>query len=287
MRYLVFHYREDILNPFLRTTESNTGEKMKNQCVDTPLFRENFSFRTEENLPGSWYVERNSELNVPAIRCGVKCIEFLSAGNKFLPVIPDTENVVVRFTSSMNFESAKSVGFTLFFHYDTFTGRGKAVRFTMIDGQAPAVLFGTTSRNLFQAEQSGTLAVDREVFLKDFDCELRVIEGKVTFTLGGKSISFATEKGSGKVAFSREHFFDVLFMKKFEIDGDFPKNSLKTHSFTVPLPDTLTYYPIFCDVTLSDYGNCMDAKLSFRGGVCETPLGEGNYHGLRADIHSF
>ena len=284
MRYLVFHYREDILNPFLRTTESNTGEKMEDQRVGTSLFRETFSFRTEENLPGSWYVERNSELNVPAIRCGEKCIEFLSAGNKFLPVIPDVENVVVRFTASMNFEAAKSIGFTLFFHYDTFTGRGKALRFTMKDGQAPSVLFGTTARNLFQTEQSGALALSREVFLKDFDCELRVVDGKVTFTLAGESISFATEKGSGKVAFSREHFFDVLFMKKFEIDGSPLQTSLKTSSFTVPLPDTLTYYPIFCDVLLSDYGNCMDAKLSFRGGVCETPLGEGNYHGLRADI---
>ena len=58
----------------------------------------------------------------------------------------------------------------------------------------------------------------------------------------------------------------------------------KEKTFTLPMPDSLTWYPIFCDVTLRDYGSCMDAELSFRGGVAETQAGEGNYHGMRADL---
>ena len=257
---------------------------MKMTKALSPLFRETFLFRTEENLPGSWYVERNSELNVPAIRCGENCIEILSAGNKFLPVIPDTGDCQVRFSASMNYESAKYLGFTLFFHYDTFSGRGEAVQFTVSEVDKPLIRYGSTRCNRFFPEQEAAVSLERDVFLKTFDCEITVQGDSLTFSLGGQSVSFRCKKGSGKVAFSREHFFDVLHIRRFEIDGELPEKSLETRKFTVPLPDTLTYYPIFCDVTLSDYGNCMDAELSFRGGVCETLLGEGNYHGLRADI---
>lgn len=257
---------------------------MSDQKKWEPLFRETFLFRTGEDLPGSWYVERNSDLNVPAIRCGEKNIEFLSAGNKFLPVIPDTENCHVRFSASMDFATAKKLAFTLFFHYDTFSGRGEALHFSVAEGEAARVAYGSTGRNLFFPEQEQTFSLDQSVFLRPFDCEMLIGDETVSFTIAGKEFSFSCKKGSGKIAFSREHFFDVLRITSFEIDGDLPERSLSRNSFTIPLPDTMTYYPIFCDVTLTDYGNCMDAQLSFRGGVCESLLGGGNYHELRADL---
>ena len=60
------------------------------------LFREDFTTQTD-GLPGSWIVEQNSDIkNVPAIRSGENCIELLSAGNKYLPILPPIRSFVLR-----------------------------------------------------------------------------------------------------------------------------------------------------------------------------------------------
>ena len=86
------------------------------------LFNEMFSSETD-GLPGGWYVERNTDLaDVPAIRRGDKSVNILSAGNKFLPVIPDTADCRVKFTASITYNAAGSFSIILCFRYDTFTG---------------------------------------------------------------------------------------------------------------------------------------------------------------------
>ena len=67
------------------------------------LFKEDFT-TDQAGLPGAWYVEQESDMpHVPAIESGEDCINFLSAGNKYVPVIPDTNDARVDFTFSVNY----------------------------------------------------------------------------------------------------------------------------------------------------------------------------------------
>ena len=98
----------------------------------------------------------------------------------------------------------------------------------------------------------------------------------------GQTVEFEIEDGRGKIAVCREHFFDVLKITAFEITTDESiKGSRK--SFTIPMSEEPTMYPLYCDIDLDDFGNCMDVNISLRGGVKETEAGEGHYSGKRMD----
>ena len=257
----------------------------KQKEVLVPLFEETFTAETD-GLPGGWYVEQNTDMpQVPAIRCGDHCIELLSAGNKFLPIIPDTSDCLVKFTASVNYEASEQFGIILCFRYDTFTGRGQYVR--LINPKKTDTLnveYGTTRLNQFTPLETQSAKLNAALFNQPIDCRMELRGDAMKLTLLGKNFKFTVRNGSGKIALAREHFWDVLKVLAFSIDGNPPKTGGKEQKFTIPLPDSLTYYPIFCDVTLRNYGNCMDASLTFRGGVPETNVGEGNYHGIRADL---
>ena len=250
------------------------------------LYTETFSTETG-GLPGGWHVEQNTDMpQVPAIQCGDHCVELLSAGNKFLPVIPDTDDCRVRFSVKINYAAAEQFGFTVCFRYDTFSGCGQYVRFlNPYKSDEFTVEYGTTALNYFTPADVRTIPADKAQFGQIMDFEL-VVQGTLLKVkiYNREEISFKIRKGTGKIAFSREHFWDVLKITHLEIEGKLPEKTAKPISFTVPLPDAPTWYPIFCDVTLTDYGNCLDAALSFHGGVAETEAGEGNYHCMRADL---
>lgn len=249
------------------------------------LYSETFT-TTVNGLPGGWYVEQNTDMpQVPAIACGDRCVELLSAGNKFLPVIPDTADCQVDCKVKINYAAAEQFGFMVCFRYDTAAGRGQFVRF-----QNPSktdelqVEYGTTALNYFTPEQAQKIKVNRTKFEQEIEFRLTVRGNVLKVRIFNSEFCFRIRKGTGKIAFAREHFWDVLKIVQLEIAGDAPIISDKPCKFTVPLPDTPTWYPIFCDVTLTDYGNCLDADLSFHGGVAETEVGEGNYHVIRADL---
>ena len=250
------------------------------------IFHESFSTETD-NIPGGWYVEQNSDMpQVPALECGEKCVEFLSAGNKFIPVIPDTADCNVKFSAKVNYEAAEHFGFMVCFRYDIETGEGQYIRFENPADSSEVVLhYGTTKGNNFTPECTQSITAKKALFNKEMDFELAISGNTLQVRLFDKEeLCFQIKKGTGKIAFAREHFWDVLKITSLEILGDKVKAAAKPVTFTVPLPDTPTWYPLFCDVTLTDYGNCLDADLSIHGGVAETPVGEGNYHGIRSDI---
>ena len=250
-----------------------------------PLFHESFTTETD-GLPGGWHVEQNTDMpDVPAIRRGEACVELLSAGNKFLPIIPDTSDFQADITMRINYDSAQQFAFLICFRYDMESGRGQAIRISNPRQAAElSVEYGTMRLNEFTAKEGKTFKVRRSLFSGPIRTFLSAEGTGITVSLLGVKADFTIAKGKGKLAVAREHFWDVLKITACEILGEKPRSAGKDVSFTVPMPDSLTYYPIFCDVTLRDYGNCMDAMLSFRGGVAETPAGEGNYHAMRADI---
>ena len=249
------------------------------------LFNEMFSSETD-GLPGGWYVERNTDLaDVPAIRRGDKSVNILSAGNKFLPVIPDTADCRVKFTASITYIAAGSFSIILCFRYDTFTGHGQYVRWLNPAGTDELIVeYGTTRLNIFTPVETRKFRSDTEAFKVPMNFEIDLRGTALSVIFSGGETKFKAAKGKGKIAIARDHFWDVLRLTSFTIEGEPPENCAKPVSFTVPLPDSLTCDPIFCDVTLQDYGNCMDAELAFHGGVAETPTGEGNYHEKRVDM---
>ena len=102
------------------------------------LFRETFVSETN-GLPGGWHVEQNSDMpQVPAFRKADHTIELLSAGNKYLPIIPDTTDVRVKMTFGIHYEDENDFGFYLCFRYNTFTGRDNTSGFTAKNWKIPS-----------------------------------------------------------------------------------------------------------------------------------------------------
>ena len=257
--------------------------KKKNGLVS--LYRETFASETD-GLPGGWIVEQNTDMpQVPAFRKADNAIELLSGGNKYLPVIPETADSRVNMTFNIHYEDENDFGFYLCFRYDTFTGRGQYIRLHREKLEASVLVeYGTTRLNHFTPADSKKFKVDKACFEHPMDFSLTVRGTKAEVLFLKHTVSFKVKSGRGGIALAREHFFDVFQVLVFTVEGNAPEAVAKEKKFTIPMPDSLTWYPIFCDVTLRDYGSCMDAELSFRGGVAETLPGGGNYHGMRADL---
>ena len=254
------------------------------------LFHETFN-TVSNGLPGGWYVENNSTLkSVPAIRSGKNYIELLSAGNKYLPVIPDVSDCTVKCTISFNFSMTKNdfeggFAFLTSFRYDTITGRGQTLRMRRNQKNETVVLeYGTTRRNIFTASAATEISVPDAELDKPVAMILTIRGTSLFVEIFGQSVHFEIAEGKGKIAISREHFFDSLKILAYEIETEENLSAGKRKTFTIPVSEEPTYYPMVCDVELEDYGNCMDVSLSLHGGVHETPIGEGSYHGKRMDL---
>ncbi len=248
------------------------------------IFQESFdSFLN--GLPGAWYVESNSDLKeVPAFRCGEKCIEFLSAGNKYLPIIPALTDFIVEGTFSFSLKAAGSFGMYISFGYDPGTGRGETLHIKRPNDEKFLYLEkGSMRANIYTVAESRKFPVEDEVFNAPFNVKLERKGTNLQVELFGMKTTFKVKKNSGMIAFSRDHFYDILKLTKMEISGSNAQKGKKLASFTVSLPQQHTFYPIYCDVVLTDYGSCMDASLKLHGSTQETEAGEGNYHAVRCD----
>lgn len=251
------------------------------------LFIERFEIR-KDNLPGGWMIEKNSDLEIPALTYENKTISLLSAGNKYIPIIPDISNFLINCIFEINYSIAGCFGFLLSYHYDIETRCGSAV---FISSAAKSntldIEFGSVCCNIFTPESPKTsFPLKPASFCAPFEFSLevknRMLELKIAdITLSRKR---KASSASGKLAISRKHFFDVLKIKKCEIFSNDSVNVLNEVKFSITLPEERTFYPILCDVTLRDYGNCMDADMVFSGGVADSEVGEGNYSAMKYDM---
>ena len=252
----------------------------------TVLFQERFDCR-HGDLPCGWFVERNSDLAASGIRRGEGCIELLSAGNKFIPVIPDVHDCTVDFKVGVNYLMGKSFGFYVCFRYDALLRRGEAIRVRCSEEAAKLTIdYGRFLANRFEVLETRELpSPEAKKLDRPFKVQLDVCGKLLRVTVAGCITEFAIPSGSvGKVALARMHFFDVMKILSFRITTNEKTTARSSRSFTVPIAQQATMYPLFCDVSLLDFGDCMEARLSFRGGVAETEPGEGNYHVARADL---
>ena len=236
-------------------------------------------------LPGGWYVEKNSNLAISGLSFGEKEISLLSPGNCFFPVIPDVTEFALRAEFLLRPDLTRVFSWTLAFHYNLSTRQGEACRTTCHADEKTVVFeYGFISRNVFVPEQRIELSFDPIVLERAFHFELSVRKDCLKVSLENTEAEITVHgDGTGKIGLSRGAFMDVFKVLKFEIDAELPR-CRRERSFRIPMPTEPTLYPIFCNVLLRDYGDCMEAELTFSGGVAETRAGEGNYHVVRMDF---
>ncbi|MBR4125393.1 MAG: hypothetical protein IKR13_04245, partial [Victivallales bacterium] len=250
------------------------------------LFRERFDCWQGE-IPGGWLVERNSDLTASGIRRGLGCFELLSAGNKFIPVIPDLHDLCVDLKVSINYSMGKSFGLLLGFCYDLRRrcGAGIQIRCSEESGLL-TIAHGRLAANCFHPFAIQEFPCpDAKRLDHPFAIRLEVTGSLARVSVAGVTADFAVSPdGVGKVTLAREHFLDVMKILSFRIQAPECPVPARRTSFTMPIAVGATMYPLFCDVSLLDFGDCMEARLAFRGGVAETEPGEGDYHVARADL---
>ncbi len=248
------------------------------------LFVETFEVK-KDGMPGGWLVEKNSDLPFSAVECGEGRMSLLSPGNKYIPVTPDVVDAELRMTVSFNFDIASRFELIVSFRYDLSSRSGEAVRFIRrLKESVVSLEYGKMADNRFAMEQVISHEIPDDTLKKPVEILMMLNGEKLELEFAGNTAVFNTEPArDGKFAISRGQFFDVLHIHRFEILTEKEPVPEKMRKFPVMLPRDPTLYPIKCDVKLNDFGDCIEAELSLSGGVRETPVGEGNYHGKRAD----
>ncbi|MDD5707321.1 MAG: hypothetical protein PHR35_15465 [Kiritimatiellae bacterium] len=245
------------------------------------IFSETFAL-SREGVPGAWDLEHDSGMNVSAVKCYDDRFEILSGGNKFLPVIPDIFDFELKAKFAVNCTMAGTFRILLSFRYDAKSRTGQTLRIFAADDGIHYEC-GTSLRNRFTMREYRIVPVDASLLDTPFNISLKASGNSLEAKVGDACAEFTVDEGCGKIALSREHFLDTLQVLAFDIATPDALKPLSERSFRVELPTDRTFNPIHCDVTLRDWGDCMDAALSLSGGVTETPVGEGNYHVMRYD----
>ncbi len=245
-------------------------------------------FRVKQiTIPSGWLVEYNSDLRISALECGSDYFALLSPGNKYIAMTPDLCDAELLLTFGVNYSMSKRFDLLICFRYDLETRQGEALRLCKANEQAPMrVEYGSIADNRFSAEQTQNIMIDKALFLQPMPLRLQLQGCQLRLNFLDREWDFTTqtEARPGKFALSRGHFFDSLKISAFELRVPRLPTCLQNKEFTVTLPTEPTLYPIRVHVQLRDFGDCCEVELCFEGGVPETPIGEGTYHEMRADI---
>ena len=164
---------------------------MDRKTKENLIFQETFDSSLND-LPGAWYVERNSDLKeVPAIRRGEKCIELLSAGNKYLPIIPDVTDFQLKSSFSFSIKAGRLFCLLISFGYDTVTGRGQTLRiFRGQNEEKTSFEIGTMHANIFTATEKKEFPMEEDIFNHPFDLEMKVKGNLLSIDTLGVKTSF-------------------------------------------------------------------------------------------------
>ena len=251
------------------------------------LFKEDFDV-LQGKLPANWHVERNSNLPTSAWVGHEGSFDLLSAGNKYIPVIPDVTDVRIEIGFSVNYKVANAFVFILLFHYDLFRREGNAVRLSCKGEPAQYMVeFGRVADNIFTPLSTATHdGVSSETLLgAAMFARLECAGRKATVSFAGMDDSFEFETTqAGKVCLAREHFLDLFTVSHFTVSVPSLPTGNNCRQIRVRLPEESLPNPIFCDLELEDFGDCTCGTVTLSGGVRDTPPGEGDYHVMRADI---
>ena len=252
------------------------------------LFEEDFDV-LQGTLPANWHVEKNTGLPTSAWVGHEGSFDLLSAGNKYIPVIPDVKDVSIEIGFSVNYRVAHAFEFMLIFHYDLFRREGDTVRLSCKGEPAKyTVEFGRVADNIFTPISSMAhdgIASETLLGAKAMFARLECVGAKATVSFAGIDDSFEFETAkTGKVCLAREHFLDLFTVSQFKVSVPELPVGTNRRNVRVQLPEESSPNPIYCDLELEDFGDCTCGTVTLSGGVRDTPPGEGDYHVMRADI---
>ncbi|MBO4345832.1 MAG: hypothetical protein J5833_08745 [Victivallales bacterium] len=250
------------------------------------LFEEDFDV-LQGTLPANWHVERNSNLPITAWVGHEGSFDLLSAGNKYIPVIPDIADFSLEMGFSVNYSVADEFKIILTFHYDMFRREGDSVRISCKGTPAKCKFeFGHVADNIFTPVAEVTHEeVPAEALQGVMSVRLVCIGRKAAVSFAGFEDLFEFEGSrAGKVCLAREHFLDILTVSRFIIAVPELPAATKRRTIRVQLPEESLPNPIYCELELEDFGDCTCGTVTLSGGVRDTPPGEGDYHVMRADI---
>ncbi len=162
------------------------------------LFPEDFRVK-KNKIPGNWFIEHNSDLRMPAAKCDGRSMQLLSAGNKYIPVMPSVENAELRMRISFNFEMAGGFEGIVAFRYDTFKRRGDALRFIRCRGERGVLIeYGEMRDNKFSARQEKRLDVPDNFPRMPVDIAMSLRGGNVSVEFAGKDAVCRAEPPPGR-----------------------------------------------------------------------------------------
>ena len=160
------------------------------------LFEEEFNV-LQGTLPANWHVEKNTGLPTTAWVGHEGSFDLLSAGNKYIPVIPDVNDVSMEIGFSVNYRVAHAFEFMLIFHYDLFRREGDAVRLSCKGEPAKyKVEFGRVADNIFTPIDS----VVHDGIAPEFVSGSKALFARL-FCIGSKATVNARLDGQGNVVF--------------------------------------------------------------------------------------
>ncbi|MBO4345942.1 MAG: hypothetical protein J5833_09300, partial [Victivallales bacterium] len=250
------------------------------------MFDEDFNV-LDGKLPANWFVERNSSLPITAWEGHEGSFDLLSAGNKYIPVIPDVADFRIDMLCSANYKVAGEFSFTLTFHYDMYRREGDAVRISCNGTPVNCTVeFGRVADNIFTPSKTFSHeALPMEKVLSKMSVALTCVGRKACVEFAGIADSFEFgEAQEGKLCLSREHFLDLFNVSGFKVTVPKLPACIGSKSLRATLPIDAIPFPITCVFQFEDYGNCVIGNVTLDGGVRDTPPGEGDYHVMRADF---
>jgi len=249
------------------------------------VFSETFKIG-RDGIPGSWEVERNSDLPHPGIALEESCLNIFAPGNKFLPMVPELSDCRIETVFDFDNELSKKCELQLLFRYDRFRRTGQGGRLKL---NANQMLFeyGNIVDNMFKPIQSTPIKFDASVFDTKNTLLLDVQGDKMNLELlnVGKAEFSGLNIGSGAVTLCRGAFGGYVSISKFEISAPNKFIPQCEREFEIILPKAVdgNYHPIKCAVKIREFDDIIDMELELSGSVQDEPLGNGNYHAMRID----
>ena len=249
------------------------------------IFRQDFQLN-QGKLPAGWLVEYNSDLLASGLQVDSDSFSLLSPGNKYIAVTPDLRDAELQLTFGCNYAMSQQFELLICCRYDLATRHGEALRIKKEAEQSDvSIEYGRMADNQFEAQQEQRSHADVAQLSQPMPVQLKLNGNELQVEFLDQQWIFKTAKPrAGKFALSRGHFFDVLKISAFELNVQELPKPQNCQEFTVSLPTEPTFYPIIAQLQLLDFGDCCEAQITLSGGVPETPAGEGNYHGMRADL---
>ncbi|MFA6929573.1 MAG: hypothetical protein WCT05_04545 [Lentisphaeria bacterium] len=250
------------------------------------IFHDDFQVHSG-NFPANWRIEKNSDMELITTEINNGVFSLLSPGDKFLPVISPCRNAEVKFHWRIPSHATDRYDFMITFRYDEYRRQGECIRICAEKfRQFRKIEFGQNIDNSFVLQQSLDSELTDEAFDAPLPIRLCFEEQKIRLELGEFSYQFESQNQPirGGIAISRGIMFCKADVSAFEIFSDEAEKPRSEKTFRVNLPLQPVIHPLYCDCTIRDFGTFLEAELALDGGVRETPLGEGNYHGMRKDV---